>query len=165
MDSHIAAPEVDVLARRFEKKTNEEAIQYAKALVDQHFHEENPEMIDACMRLYAPHAVWEAPARGVAYKGKDEIRKNYLAVFEAAPDIRFFPIERFATADRVVDDMWVTFKLFGPGFENCPFPVGTHVKMRLVHVFHIEDGLIARENGYECWMIDPRPGVSPLDQE
>ncbi len=153
----------DVLERRFAAKTPEEARQYAMDLVGQHFHEENPSQIEECMRLYAPGAVWEAPARGVAYKGKEEIKKNYLGVFEAAEGIRFFPIERFGTAGRVVDDMWCTFKVCGPGFENCPVPVGTHVKMRLVHIFHIEDGLISREMGYECWTVDPRPGVSPLD--
>ena len=153
----------DVLERRHDAKTYEERVQYALDLVEQHFHEENPDQIDACMRLYTADAVWEAPARGVAYVGQDEIRKNYLGVFEAAEDIRFFPLERFATDDRVVDDMWATFRVRGPGFENCPYPVGTYVKMRLVHVFHIRDGLIAREMGYECWTIDPRPGVSPLD--
>ena len=63
----------------------------------------------------------------------------------------FQPIERFATPDRVFDDMWVTFRLTGDGFENCPFPVGTPVKMRLLHNFHIRDGLIAKEIGYEIW--------------
>ncbi|MHA3790087.1 nuclear transport factor 2 family protein [Sphingomonas sp. YL-JM2C] len=158
-----AQPRSDVLDRRFVVKTPEEAIAYSLDLVEQHFHEENPSQIDACMRLYTDDAIWDAPARGVSYKGKELIRKNYLGVFEAAEGIQFFPLERFATADRVVDDMWVTFRVCGPGFENCPYPVGTFVKMRLVHVFHIDDGLISREIGYECWAIDPRPGVSPLD--
>ena len=153
----------DILERRHLVKTYEEGVQYALELVEQHFHEENPGQIDACMRLYTTDAVWEAPARGVAYVGQDEIRKNYLGVFEAAEGIAFFPIERFGTPDRVFDDMWVTFRICGPGFENCPYPVGTNVKMRLTHVFHIRDGLIAREMGYECWTVDPRPGVSPLD--
>jgi hypothetical protein len=30
-------------------------------------------------------------------------------------------------------------------------PIGTKVKMRLIHNFHIRDGLIAREIGYEVW--------------
>jgi hypothetical protein len=162
MDTNIPAS-VDILARRHQPKTEQEAIQYAMDLVEQHFHEENPDQIEACMRLYTADAVWAAPARGVAYKGHEEIKKNYLGVFEAGAGIKFFPLERFGTADRVVDDMWCTFTVCGPGFENCPVPVGTHVKMRLLHVFHIEDGLISREVGYECWTIDPRPGVSPLE--
>jgi hypothetical protein len=39
-------------------------------------------------------------------------------------------------------------------YENCAFPVDTRVSMRLLHVFHISDGLIAREIGYEIWRRD-----------
>ncbi len=85
---------------------------------------------------------------------RKDIKKNYLALFASAEGIRFEPLERFATPDRVVDDMWVRFRISGPGFENAPYPVGTKVKMRLVHIFHIRDGLISREMGYEGWSID-----------
>jgi ketosteroid isomerase-like protein len=130
-------------------------IEYNMRLVDMHLHEENPEQIDECLRLYTDDVVWEAPTRGVAYHGKEAIKKNYLALFEAAEGISFEPLERFATLDRVVDDMWVRFKIIDTsGFENCPYPVGTKVKMRLVHIFHIRDGLISREMGYEGWSID-----------
>jgi hypothetical protein len=47
-----------------------------------------------------------------------------------------------------------TFGLSGDGFENCPFPIGTKVKMRLLHNFHIHDGMIAKEIGYEIWRRD-----------
>jgi hypothetical protein len=33
-------------------------------------------------------------------------------------------------------------------------PYGTRVKLRLVHNFHITDGLISREIGYEMWLAD-----------
>jgi hypothetical protein len=39
-------------------------------------------------------------------------------------------------------------------FENCPFPIGTKVRMRLLHNFHIRDGMIAKEIGYEIWRRD-----------
>ena len=34
------------------------------------------------------------------------------------------------------------------------FPIGTKVKMRLLHNFHIRDGMIAKEIGYEIWRRD-----------
>jgi hypothetical protein len=129
-------------------------IEYNMTLVQMHLTEENPQQIDQCLRLYTDDAVWEAPARGVKYVGKQSIKENYLRLFESAEGIHFEPIERFATPDRVVDDMWVRFRVSGPGFENCPFPLGTKVKMRLVHIFHIRDKLIAREVGYELWTKD-----------
>src|SRR5262245_29952691 len=83
-----------------------------------------------------------------------DIKKMYLRVFNSAEGITFEPIERFATPDRVFDDMWATFRISGDGFENCPFPIGTKVKMRLLHNFHIRDGMIAKEIGYEIWRRD-----------
>jgi len=144
----------ELLARRYFLKTHEERCQYALDLVDMHLHEENPDRIDECMKLYTEDAVWETPARGVSYQGREMIKQMYLRVFKSAEGITFHPIERFATPDRVFDDMWATFRLSGDGFENCPFPIGTKVKMRLLHNFHIRDGMIAREIGYEIWRRD-----------
>ena len=105
-------------------------------------------------QLYTEDAVWETPARGVSYKGRETIKKMYLRVFNSAEGITFHPVERFATPDRVFDDMWATFRLSGDGFENSPFPIGTKVRMRLLHNFHIRDGMIAKEIGYEIWRRD-----------
>jgi len=143
-----------LLARRNQPMTYEERVQYALDLVDMHLHEENPERIDECIKLYTEDAVWDAPSRGVSYVGRETIKKNYLRLFDSLQGVRFEPIERFASPDRVFDDMWAYFTLSGDGFDNCPFPVGTKVKMRLLHNFHIRDGMIAREIGYEVWFKD-----------
>jgi hypothetical protein len=37
---------------------------------------------------------------------------------------------------------------------SCPFPIGTKVKMRLLHNFQIRDAMIAKEIGYEIWRRD-----------
>lgn len=143
-----------LLRRRHIVKTYEERCQYALDLVDMHLHEENPDHIDECIKLYSDDAVWEAPARGVAYAGRERIKEMYLRIFSSVDSISFHPVERFATPDRVFDDMWVKLHLTGPGFENCPLPIGTKIKVRLLHNFHIQDGLIVREIGYEIWLRD-----------
>jgi hypothetical protein len=140
-----------LLAARHQPRAYHEACQYALDLIEMHLHEENPERIDECIKLYAEDAVWECPARRVTYIGRQKIKQMYLLLFASAEGIRFRHIERFATPDRVFDDMEATFRIVGDGFENCPFPVGTRVNMRLLHNFHIRDGLIARETGYEVW--------------
>jgi len=56
-----------------------------------------------------------------------------------------------AQADRAFDDMWATFRISRDGFDNCPFPIGTKVKMRLLHNSHIRNGITAKEIGYEVW--------------
>jgi len=93
-----------LLARRNLPKTHEEKCQYALDLVDMHLHEENPDRIDECIKLYTEDAVWETPARNVAYRGRQAIKENYLRAFRSAEGIAFHPIERFATPDRVFDD-------------------------------------------------------------
>lgn len=99
-------------------------------------------------------AVWDASARGVPCVGREKINEMYVRLFRSLEDLHFEPIERFAPPDRVFDDMWVRFRLSGDGFENCPFPIGSKVKMRPLHNFHIRDGLIAKEIGYEIWLHD-----------
>jgi hypothetical protein len=144
----------ELLGRRHEPMTYEQRCQYAADLVDMHLHEENPERIDECIRLYTDDAVWEAPARGVRYQGRETIKHMYLRLFNSAEGIAFRPIERFATPDRVFDDMEAIFRISGDGFENCPLPIGTKVRMRLLHNFHIRDGMIEKEIGYEIWRKD-----------
>jgi len=56
--------------------------------------------------------------------------------------------------DRAFDDTWATFRISADGVDNCPFPIGTKVKMRLLHNFQIRDGMIAKEVGYEVWRRD-----------
>lgn len=144
----------DLVARRHQPKTHDEKVRHALDLVRMHFEEENPDRIDHCIKLYTEDAAWEAPARLVNYVGTAQIKKMYLKLFSAVEDFVWTPVERWATADRVFDDSFATFRLIGDGFENCPMPIGTKVKMRLVHNFHIRDGLIAKEIGYEVWRKD-----------
>jgi hypothetical protein len=49
-------------------------------------------------------AIWETPARGVTFQGRETIKKMYLRLFDSTQGIVFQPIERFATPDRVFDD-------------------------------------------------------------
>jgi hypothetical protein len=140
-----------LIARRREPRTYEEKVRHALDVVEMHLQEENPDRIDECICLYTDDAVREAPARKVSYQGRDLIKKMYLRVFSGVVDFEFTPVERWATPDRVFDDSYASFKITGDAFENCPYPIGTKVQMRLIHNFHIGDGLISREIGYEVW--------------
>jgi len=144
----------ELLERRHRLRTYEDRVQYSLDLVRMHFELENLERIDECIRLYSDDAEWEAPARRVSYNGALKIRDMYVRLFAATHEFAWIPVERWATPDRVFDDSVAVFQLIGGGIENCPFPVGTRVRMRLVHSFHIRDGLIAKEIGYEVWGRD-----------
>ena len=65
------------------------------------------------------------------------------------------PVRRFGSGNFVVDDSIAVMTLVGDvekNVPNCPFPSGTEVSMRIVHIFELDDeGRIIRENGYELW--------------
>ena len=77
----------ELLAKRPLARTYEERCRYAMDLVDTHLHEENPERIDECIRLYTPDAIWECPARGVSYTGRQKI-KEMIASGRSLEEIR-----------------------------------------------------------------------------
>lgn len=73
------------------------------------------------------------------------------AMFVSLEGVELQPSERVANADHVVDDVVLRFRLVGEGIANAPVPLGSRVKMRLLHVFYMRAGLIARETVHEQW--------------
>ncbi len=50
-----------------------------------------------------------------------------------------------------MDDCIARFRLTGDGVVNAPLPVGSRVELRLMHLFAMREGRIARETVYEGW--------------
>jgi ketosteroid isomerase-like protein len=116
------------------------------AAVENHFHSEASNEVEAALETFTDDILWEAPApNGLnrSFLGKEAVAKNYHELFESMREIEFQPLQRFATEDRVVDDSLVTFEVAKDGYWQ--FPVGSRVEMRLVHIFEMRDGKIARE--------------------
>ncbi|OYW80893.1 MAG: hypothetical protein B7Z26_05780 [Asticcacaulis sp. 32-58-5] len=103
------------------------------------------------MSLYTDDIVLDMPTRGITLHGKAAIEANYRRMFGAMELISMTPLERFATFDRVVDDCLARFKLVREGFDNAPYPVGSIIELRLLHLFWMRDGKIARETVFEGW--------------
>jgi hypothetical protein len=135
--------------------TAEEIAERNSRVVDEHFHNENPQGIDKAIALYAPEIVWEVPVRGVLYRDKEAVKAAYLKMFESYQVHNATPIRRRAAGNWVFDDMVGEMTLVGDvehNVPNCPFPAGTRVSLRIVHYFELNDeGQITRENGYELW--------------
>jgi ketosteroid isomerase-like protein len=116
------------------------------AAVDNHFHSEATNEVEAALETFTDDIVWEAPApNGLnrIFKGKEAVAKNYRALFASMRDVKFQFLQRFATEDRVVDDSIVTFEVAKAGYWH--FPAGSKVYMRLVHIFEMRGGKISRE--------------------
>jgi hypothetical protein len=97
--------------------------------------------------------VWESPARKFELRGKEAAAENYRKMFASFKVESFVCLQRFATADRVVDDSIATVTLVGDGVVNAPAAVGSKVEIRLLHVFEMRDGLISRELVFESWKV------------
>ncbi len=114
--------------------------------VENHFHSEALEEVETALETFTDDVVWEAPApNGLnrSFVGKEAAGENYRRLFASMRDVKFQLLQRFATEDRVVDDSIVTFEVAEDGYWH--FPLGSKVEMRLVHIFEMRDGKIARE--------------------
>jgi ketosteroid isomerase-like protein len=125
---------------------SEEQIARNLAAVESHFHSEALNEVEVALQGFTDDIVWEAPAlNGLnrRYVGKPAAAENYRQLFASMRNVQFTFLQRFATADRVVDDSLVTFEVARDGYWH--FPLGSRVEMRLVHIFEMRDGQIARE--------------------
>ena len=139
MPDDVFSSQADIIARNL-------------AVVDAHIQGEAQDP-SGVMALYTDDIVLESPLRDLRLTDKAAIEANYIAMFGAMTDVEIIPLDRFATETRVVDDCIVRFSLSGDGFHRAPAPVGSRVEVRLVHVFQMRDGLIARETVHEAWKI------------
>lgn len=108
---------------------------------------------DSILDLYTDDIVQRFPARNLEYRGKQRIAEQYRRTFASMADVRLEHLDRFATSDRVVDDMIARFRLVGGGMENIPAAVGDEVELRLVHVFHMREGRISEEICHEHYRV------------
>ena len=125
---------------------NQKQIAQNLAAVENHFHSEALSDVAAALETFTHDVVWEAPApNGLnrSFTGKEAVANNYRQLWASMRNVNFQPLQRFATEDRVVDDSNVTFEVAKDGYWH--FPVGSQIEMRLVHIFEMRDGKIARE--------------------
>jgi ketosteroid isomerase-like protein len=129
------------------------SVEHAMWLAHWHMACENPDQLDKLAELYHPDIEWEIPGRRVYVKGNiPRIIDNYRAIHESVELLGAHNNDRYGTADRVFDDSEASMRLISShGFPNHPVAVGSLVDMRIIHSFHIKDGLIIREISYELW--------------
>jgi steroid delta-isomerase-like uncharacterized protein len=97
-------------------------------------------------RLVADHAeegVVETPFAGGTVKGRAAIEKLYRGFLSGFPDLAFERTEHLIDGDRVAQISTVTGTNKG-GFMDLP-PTGKKVRVPLVAIFTLKDGLIVEE--------------------
>jgi ketosteroid isomerase-like protein len=125
---------------------NKERITQNLKAIENHFHSEALSNVAVALETFTDDVVWEAPApNGLnrSFTGKEAVGENYRQLWASMRNVKFQPLQRFATEDRVVDDSMVTFEVAKDGYWH--FLLGSKIEMRLVHIFEMRDGKIVRE--------------------
>lgn len=128
-------------------------------VVEAHFHNETPDLVEQAIALYAEDISWEAPTRGVVMTGRDEILEAYRGIFRTVRYRKVIPLRRFGNERFVFDDQIGFVTIVGDEMPNLPYPVGSELSVRLSHVFEMRDGKIVREIAYEMWREEGAPNA------
>jgi len=117
------------------------------ACVDGHFHSEAQNDVEAALEVYTDDIIFEAGAlNGLnrTFSGKQAVARFYRELWATMRDVKFQPLQRFATEDRVVDDSLASFEVVRDGCWPH-FSTAQKIEMRLVHIFEMRDGKISKE--------------------
>ena len=116
-------------------------------LIDRHFAAENAHDVEATLETYTGDILWDDVTHPRSpFRGKQAVAEAYGGILQAIPDLNLRTVLRFQCADHVVDESILTGHVVGEfaGIQGG----GAPVTLRILHVFDIRDGLIARENAW-----------------
>jgi steroid delta-isomerase-like uncharacterized protein len=116
-------------------------------IIERHFAAENAHDVAATLATYTDDVIWDDvghPACPV--HGKSATGEMYEGIMDAIPDLHIASVLRFGDGDHVVDEAIATGHVAGSflGVDGG----GAPVKFRMLHVFDLRDGLIAREQAW-----------------
>jgi uncharacterized protein len=118
-------------------------------IIEQHFAAENAHDVEATLATYTDDIVWDDVTHPDApFRGKEAVGSVYSSIIDAIPDVHLESVKRFTADDgaTVVDESVLTGHVHGQwsGIEGG----GAPVRVRILHVFEVRDGLIAYENAW-----------------
>jgi len=116
-------------------------------IIDRHFAAENAHDVAATLATYTDDIVWDDVTHPLCpVQGKDAAGEIYTAIIDAIPDVHLETVRRFCADDgsKVVDESILTGHVHGEWSGIAG--EGAPVRVRILHVFDLENGLIAREN-------------------
>ena len=116
-------------------------------VIDRHFAAENAHDVAATLETYTDDIVWDDVTHPLSpFHGKEAVAGVYGGIIEAIPDMRLESVRRLDGDSFVVDESILTGHVEGQwaGVDGN----GAPVRIRILHVFDVRDGLIARENAW-----------------
>lgn len=118
-------------------------------IIDQHFAAENAHDVEGTLATYTDDIVWDDVTHPDSpFHGKEEVGAVYTSIIDAIPDVHLTSVKRF-TGDngrQVVDESMLTGHVEGEwsGMQGG----GAPVRVRILHIFEVRDGLISYENAW-----------------
>ena len=118
-------------------------------VIDRHFAAENAHDVEGTLATYTDDIVWDDITHPDSpFRGKENVGAVYSGIIDAIPDVHLETVWRVSADDGnvVVDESILTGHVRGSwsGIDGGGAPV--HV--RILHVFELRDGLIARETAW-----------------
>ncbi|MGA7227264.1 MAG: nuclear transport factor 2 family protein [Acidimicrobiia bacterium] len=118
-------------------------------IIDQHFAAENAHDVAGTLATYTEDIIWDDVTHPDSpFHGKQEVGEVYGGIIEAIPDVQLDSVKRFTGEEGrfVVDESIITGHVHGAwaGVEGG----GAPVRVRILHVFELRDGLICYENAW-----------------
>jgi steroid delta-isomerase-like uncharacterized protein len=118
-------------------------------IIDRHFAAENAHDVEGTLATYTDDIVWDDITHPLSpFRGKESVGDVYSGIIDAIPDVHLESVWRVSAdgGNAVVDESILTGHVHGSwsGIEGG----GAPVRVRILHVFELRDGLIARENAW-----------------
>ncbi|NNC42383.1 MAG: SnoaL-like domain-containing protein [Acidimicrobiia bacterium] len=118
-------------------------------IIDKHFAAENAHDVEATLATYTDDIVWDDVTHPDApFHGKEAVGSVYSSILDAIPDVVLESVKRFdgEGGRYVVDESILTGHVHGEwaGMNGG----GAPVRVRILHIFEIRDGLISYENAW-----------------
>lgn len=118
-------------------------------IIDRHFAAENAHDVQATLDTYTDDIVWDDVTHPDApFRGKAEVGGVYSSILDAIPDVELTSVKRFTGENGryVVDESILSGHVHGQwsGMDGG----GAPVRVRILHIFELRDGLICYENAW-----------------
>ena len=118
-------------------------------IIDRHFAAENAHDVKGTLATYTDDIVWDDVTHPDApFRGKDAVGVVYSSIIDAIPDVRLESVRRFTGEDGkyVIDESILSGHVDGEwsGMQGG----GAPVRVRILHIFELRDGLISYENAW-----------------
>lgn len=110
-------------------------------------------LLSALRDLYAPNAVWVAPARDIRHTGREEVIRHLLREASSMHEPEYSFLRRSFNERQIIDEYAVRFVYAGTGMDKAPIDAGDFVELKRVRILDLSVGKVTLETCIENWTV------------